>query len=287
MTNTPNTSSVASKLQSQNVSMTDIEEGRAQTLSNIAELQNIEKNYFSELNEKVAQNNLTEEEKQSLIDRINEISLMRTNLYKNLNGMYSFYTTNVSSTRNTIEEQNAAIEIVENELNEAKIRMLSVEEDKNNKLRLVEINSYYGEQYSDHAQIMKIIVMICVPVLILTILSNNGLIPRGIYSVLVIVIVSFGLIYIWKYLLNASSHDNMNYEEYTWNFKPQDAPEVDTSAADAVDPWDNTTNVTCQGQACCDSGYTYDSTPSVNKCVPSDSLTPSTTTNNASSVTNT
>jgi hypothetical protein len=33
--------------------MSDIEEGRAQTLSNIAELQNIEKEYFSQLNEKV------------------------------------------------------------------------------------------------------------------------------------------------------------------------------------------------------------------------------------------
>jgi hypothetical protein len=285
MTSTPNTSSAASKLQSQSVSMSDIEEGRAQTLSNIAELQNIEKEYFSQLNEKAAQNSLTEDEKQSLIERINEISLMRTNLYKNLNGVYSFYTTNVSSTRNTIEEQNAAIEIVENELNEAKIRMLSVEEDKNNKLRLVEINSYYGEQYSDHAEIMKIIVMICVPVLILTILSNNGLIPRMIYSLLIILVVSFGLIYIWKYFLNASSHDNMNYEEYSWNFKPQDAPAVDTSGGDAVDPWDNTTNVTCQGQACCDTGYTYDSTPTVNKCVPSDTLTPSTTANTAAPTT--
>jgi hypothetical protein len=36
---TPNTSSAASTLQNQNQNITDIEEGRAQTLANITELQ--------------------------------------------------------------------------------------------------------------------------------------------------------------------------------------------------------------------------------------------------------
>jgi hypothetical protein len=184
MNSTSNTPSAASKLQEQTHSsnVTEIEEGRVQTLNNISDLQNIEKGYFSKLNDGLLQNSLTPEEKDMLVQKINEISQMRINLYKNLNGMYSFYHTNVASTRNTVEEQSVAIDIVEKELNEAKLRMKAIEEEKYNKLRLVEINTYYGEQYSEHTSIMKLIIMICVPVLLLTILLNQGLFPGERFS---------------------------------------------------------------------------------------------------------
>jgi len=283
MNTTPNIPSAASKLQTQRTNVTEIEEGRVQTLNDISELQNIEKGYFSKLNDSLVQNTLTPEEKDMLIQKINEISQMRINLYKNLNGMYSFYHSNVASTRNTIEEQSVAIDIVEKELNEAKLRMKAIEEEKYNKLRLVEINSYYGQQYSAHSSIMKVIIMICLPVLILTILLNRGILPRNLYTILVIIIVVVGVIYLWKYVISTVSRDNMNYQEYTWNFKPQDAPPVDTNSV-PVDPWATKSNGTCQGQACCDAGYTYNSDVSVNKCVPSASLTQSTTTATAAPV---
>lgn len=284
MNSTSNTPSAASKLQTQTTNPTEIEEGRVQTLNNISDLQNIEKGYFSKLNDGLMQNSLTPEEKDMLVQKINEISQMRINLYKNLNGMYSFYHSNVASTRNTIEEQGAAIDIVEKELNETKLRMKAIEEEKYNKLRLVEINSYYGQRYSEHASIMKVIIMICLPVLLLTILLNRGILPRNLYTILVIIIVVIGVIYLWRFIISAVSRDNMNYQEYTWNFKPQDAPSVDTSGTGAKDPWATKSNGTCQGQACCDSGYTYNSDVNVNKCVPTASLTQSTTTTTAAPV---
>jgi hypothetical protein len=266
----PNIQSASSSIQPQGSSITDIEEGRSQTLNNISDLQNIEKEYFSKLNEGMAQNTLTQEEKDSLVQKINEISQMRVNLYKNLDGMYSFYHTNVSSTQNTIEEQAVAIEIVEKELNEAKLRLKAIEDEKNSKARLVEINTYYGERYNNHAQIMKIIILICIPVLILTILKNKGILSRQLYGLIVIIIVVVGIIYLGMTIIRSMSHDNMNFQEYTWNFNTADAPAVDTSNAVATDPWE--ANGTCQGQECCDTGYTYDPSLAVNKCVPNDSL---------------
>jgi len=271
MSSTPIISSAASNLQNQSQSLANIEEGRVQTLTNISELQNIEKDYFSKLNTGLIQNTLTPEEKDMYVQKINEISQMRVNLYKNLNGMYSFYNSNIASTKDTLEEQITAIDIVEKELNEAKLRMKAIEEEKYNKLRLVEINSYYGQQYSQHSSIMKIIIMICLPVLVLTILLNRGILPKSLYTVLTIIIVVIGVIYLWKYILSAVNRDNMNYQEYDWNFQSKNAPEVDTSGAGVSDPW-AAVSLTCIGSACCDTGFSYDST--VNKCI----LTPSTTT---------
>ena len=191
---------------------------------------------------------------------------MRSNLYKNLNGMYSFYQANISSTRDTLEEQSSAIDIVENELNEAKRRLKIIEEDKYNKLRLVEINNYYGEQYSDHTSIMKLIIMICVPVLILSILFNKGLLSESIFNVLIIAIFVIGAIFLGKHLYKTMTKDNMNYQQYNWWFDLKTAPQVNTDNTSSSDPW-FTGALTCIGSACCDTNTSqYD--VNSNMCIP-------------------
>jgi hypothetical protein len=244
----------------------DTEEKNVQTLTDIQGLQNIEKDLFTQLEDGLSEGTLTPEQKESLMNKINEISQMRSNLYKNLNGMFSFYQNNVAASRDTLIEQSSAVDIVENELNEAKKRMKLIQQDQVNKLRLVEINTYYGEKYADHAGIMKTIIIICVPIIILTILANSGILPRSIYAVLVIIIAVIGLIYIWKQLLYSASRDNMNYQEYSWPFKTSQAPPIDTTNPEGTNnPWE-TTGVICSGSACCYDGTSYD--PTQNKCIP-------------------
>ena len=53
--------------------ISNIQEGKAQTLSDIAELQKIEKEYFSNLEKGLAQESITPEEKNVLIEKINQI----------------------------------------------------------------------------------------------------------------------------------------------------------------------------------------------------------------------
>ena len=43
----------------------------------------------------------------------------------------------------------------------------------NNKLKLVEINTYYGKSYNAHVDVMKTIVFTCLPILILAIFINE------------------------------------------------------------------------------------------------------------------
>ena len=255
--NTPSSSSI---IQSQNINtntldISNIQEGKAQTLSDIAELQNIEKGYFSTLESGLTQESISPQEKDDLVQKINQISQMRTNLYKNLNGMYSFYQSNISSTRDTLEEQSAAIDIVENELNEAKRRMKMIDEDKSNKLRLVEINSYYGEQYADHTQIMKIVIMICIPVLFLSILFNRGMLSNEFYTIFMVLVMVIGLIFLGSHLFRTLYKDNMNYQRNNYFFDTKNAPQINTGVISA-DPW-TIKPITCVGSACCDNVTNY------------------------------
>ena len=251
------------------------QENTTQILNDIQSLQTIERQLFSSLEENTS---LTVDQQKEIIEKINNISKMRINLYETINGVNSFFQNALVNSKGTLTEQTAAIEIVEKELNASKKRLKILEEEKNNKIRLVEINDYYGQKYAEHSDLMKIIVIMLIPILILSILFNKGILPSKIYYILIVIIAIIGGIYLWKTFFSIMLRDPMNYQEYDWYFDPSSAPK--STSTSTTDPWASTTTSTygtCVGDACCSNGLVYDS--SLNQCItPSGETTTTTTT---------
>jgi predicted HAD superfamily phosphohydrolase len=111
----------------------NLQERNQQVLNNITQLQSQEKELYQSLDDV----NISNDEKQKIINKINEISQMRMNLYSGLKDIYSYYQQNVSASKTTLGQSIAAVDILENELNQSKIKMNLIEDEKNNKLRLV------------------------------------------------------------------------------------------------------------------------------------------------------
>jgi hypothetical protein len=243
-----------------------------QILNDIQNLQQLEQELFNTLETNTS---LSVTEQQKLISKINDLSNFRINLYQTLGGINGFFNNALSSSLGTLKEQTAAIGIVESELNKAKKRLEILEEERNNKIRLVEINEYYGDKYEEHAQLMKTIIFMLVPIILFTVLKNKGILPQGAYIFLVVVVSWIGAVYLWKRYASIITRDNMNYDEYNWGFNPALAPSG--GAVAAKDPWLSNASVgqlgTCIGQACCSDGQVYDSTS--NQCV---AITTTTTT---------
>jgi len=255
-----------------NGQLPNVQENTTQILNDIQSLQTIEQQLFSSLEENTG---LTTQQQDQIVEKINNISKMRINLYETLNGVNSFFQNALANSKGTLTEQTIAIEIVEKELNMSKRRLKVLEEEKNNKIRVVEINDYYGQKYAEHSDLMKIIVIMLVPILILAILFNKGLIPVRIYYILICIIAVIGGVYIWKTMFSIILRDPMNYQEYNWYFDPNNAPTSTSSTT--TDPW-ATDKVygTCVGDACCSDGLVYDT--ALNQCVTPTGETTSTTT---------
>jgi hypothetical protein len=244
-----------------------LQERNQQVLNNIAQLQIQER----DLHKSLDNINLTTEQKHSIINRINEISQMRMNLYAGLKDMTFFYKENVSTSRNTLGQSITAIDILENQLNESKKKLNIIEEQKSNKQRLVEINTYFGKRYNAHSNLMKIIVFICIPVIILTVLANKGILPLNIYRLLTVIILLIGLVLIGLQLIDISNRDDMNWDEYEWYFDKNNAPVSNTydDSYSSKNPW-TIPSITCIGSDCCYDGSTYDSDK--NMCVPNNNI---------------
>ena len=253
-------------------------EGIEQIISNIKNMQTNEMQLYVSLDNQ----NLTADQRTDIINRIEQIGQTRQTLYNSLNNMASSYQQNVTTSQNTIQQQMFAIDIVENELNEAKGRAKALENQKYDKLRLVEINTYYGKRFSAHKEIVKVIVYICIFMLITIILGKKEILPRNIYITLNGMIIVIGIIVIGKKIIDLSNRDNMNFDEYDWYFNKEKAPSNAGSTTASGDPW-GSVKATCVGDMCCNptQGLIYDS---VNKvCVLNTSTTLQTTETESSS----
>ena len=188
-------------------------------------------------------------------------------LYKVLSNVNNYFENALNTSVGSLRQQAVAIQIVENELNKAKQRLQILEEEKNNKIRLVEINTYYSDKYAEHSALMKIIIFTLIPVIILGVLNNKGILPGMIYNILLVIISFIGAYFFWRRFASIITRDNMNYQEYNWHFDPAAAPSDSVSSSD--DPWLTNTPMggTCVGDSCCSSGLTYDNT--LNQCVTS------------------
>jgi len=239
----------------------DISQNNEKILDDIQMLQQMEQNLFNNLE---TNTNLTPQQQQEIVEKMNQISNMRINLYQTLSGVNNFFENALSSSVGTLREQSVAIGIVENELNHAKKSLEALESEKNNKIRLVEINDYYGDRYAEHSKLMKIIIFTLIPVIILAILNNKGFLPSKIYYILLIIVCLIGAYFFWRTYFSIFYRDNMNYQEYNWGFNPANA--VKGTEIVGPDPWVSNINIgTCIGQQCCSHGQKWDA--SLNQCV--------------------
>jgi hypothetical protein len=242
----------------------DLQERNIQTLNDINDLRNLEEELYKNLNNI----NLNEDEKQKIMNKINELLQIRINLFSTLKDYYSSFQKNVSSSRNVLSEQITAINIIENELEQSKRRLQLIQEEKNNKLRLVSINTYYGKKYNAQSRIMQIIVIGCIILIILSILNKKNILPNRVYFILTAILIIIILFIIGSKIIDLSNRDNMNFDEYNWYFNKSNAPPTNNivdSGETGYDPW-RMSNITCIGQECCYEGSTYDDLQ--NKCIP-------------------
>jgi hypothetical protein len=239
----------------------DIQQNNEQLLNDIQSLQKMEKQLFNSLE---TNTNLTTQQQKEIVQKMNQLSNMRINLYKTLSGVNNYFKNALTSSQGTLSEQTSAISIVESELNQAKRRLAILEMEKNNKIRLVQINDYYGDKYAEHSNLMKIVIFTLVPIIILAILNNKGILPNTIYFILLAIIAAIGGYFFWKRFASIITRDNMNYQTYDWYFNAENAPSGSYGSDD--DPWASNINMgTCVGNSCCSDGQTYDE--SLNQCI--------------------
>jgi hypothetical protein len=260
-----------------NANMNSLQNGDSSTTANIQNLQTIETQLLQNLEMDLAQGNLTENEINTTINQINSIASMRMNLYDSLGSNNQFYETNLKMANDTLYQQTQVLDILESKLNDNRKKILALAENKNNNIRLAEINSYYSEKYKAQARFMKIVILLILPILISAILLKRGLIPFVVFKIISVIVGVISFFFLVNQLYFFSTRNNMVYQQTNMKFNTANVSSTsfgDSSGNNDVsgnDPWFVNNN---GSKKCSESFQTLhpQSTPSLSSLSSSNSL---------------
>jgi len=260
-------------------------DGYQTTLNNIKDLQNLEKDLYTKLEiSATSQGNAAEQT--DLINRINKISQIRMSLLQTLNTMSNTLQTQVGNSRVDLVDQLTLIGVIEQQLNQIKAQMNQSDNIKNNKLRMVEINTYYGKRYRAYTELMKIVIFSCILFLILALLKKKELLPENIANGLLSIFLLISLFFFLRKVNDIYWRDNMDFDQFNWFNDPDSYGktvfEYDKEAIDGVNLTDDLEDglydvtkeasslIGCVGADCCSKKMKYDKKK--DKCVEKDEV---------------
>jgi hypothetical protein len=204
-------------------------------LNDISHIQELEKTLYDKLNIETLSNS----DKKLIMGELLQLSTIKGNLYNTMNNLYDTYKNQVGTTTQAVSDQLMTIQLVENELTELSHKMQKLYDDNNSKIRLIEINRYYGEKYDNHSGFMKYLIIFTIFYILLYSLKKYYLIKDNVYSILLFILIFIGIIVLGRYFYRMIFRNNMEYNEYQFPLANVLGTKFSSSSSNSSDPWIN------------------------------------------------
>ena len=233
-----------------------------QMLASIQSLQDKQKDLMHQY---ASATNLADQKR--IANEMDKNETIRSNLLKSIGSVSVVSNQLVANKTDESNNRKLLLKVANEELDAARSAMEETNQNQIEKKRMIELNTYYGKRFMAQAGVMKIFIYMCVPVLILAVLANMGFLPNYIAGFLIIAAIVVGIIYIYYAMSDINRRDEMNFDEYKWDFDPSRVGPIvhphrhhkkkDSAAATGA-------AAGCTNDACCSSDTQWN--PSTNKC---------------------
>ena len=174
----------------------------------------IQTNLTTQLSNATSANQVTTQ----ITTQLDSITKIITDLQAQEQSLGAYATHYLDITRSATDAQSYAYQIINDELENSDITLGQTKQQIANNIRQIEINNYYNQQFLDRTNIVKFIILLCIPIIILAYLYKSGYISQALMTWIVCIIIILGIIYLWGPFLRAISHNSIVYDQYNWNF---------------------------------------------------------------------
>ena len=240
-----------------------VEQSQEKIIKSIEDLKRMEEELYSQL-EKSGANEDDIQKQQSIVQRIENVSAIRRDLLNSLTDKYVDVQDNVMSSRNDLVQQTAMVGIVQDELDKANANIDTIKSEKNNKLRMVELNAYERERYRSYMEIMKIVCVCAAIILVLVVLGKKKIIPSdNLVFMTVGITFAIGFIMVMIRYFDIKRRDNLYFGKFKFPFDPDKFKD----SGDAKGDIKVAGAAGCFNEDCCTAGQSFDTT--LGKCVTS------------------
>jgi len=202
---------------------------------------------------------LTPEERASIVADINKESDKRRQYYETLESNSKLRVEYRTGVLDASKRQMGTLKLLEDQLDAAKGVLNSMMDEKQNKMKMIEINTYFGKQYQGYAGVALVV---CV-VLLLQIVPfavEKYLGAPEIADWLSTILWWVGGLYLLYRVLDVLMRRSDNYDEYQWWMAPTTAAEMTTANTfdgKIIDVSGIDIPEICLGSYCCGPGTTW------------------------------
>jgi len=243
-------------------------ENSQESLKEIAEISTIIQGLYKQLEQTLSNPNITTTESDNIIQNIETLSNVKKILIDN------YVRTNQNAQQSTIAQEIAynetqqAMKAIQLEIEASKNKIAMLDQEKYNRLRLIEINNYYGLQYKNSRRIIIFVICVSILFLITIVLKNKGIISQNVFYYINIVVFVIAIIIFIHLIRNAYMRNNMNFDEYDFpfNYGDTDYPVSTSSSSSTTNTTSNNLfGLQCVGSSCCGPNQYFDT--SSNTCM--------------------
>jgi hypothetical protein len=157
-------------------------------------------------------------QQEAIINDITAISTLRSNLFDTLLNNASSHSKLNEQMNSNLENKNTIKTLKENSLNLERAALEAEDTTISNARRMVDINTYYHKQYAARVKIMKLIVLICFVIIFFIVLMHLGWLPQELVTVIVVITLLAGVIYIGYLVNDMYQRSKLNFDEYNFPF---------------------------------------------------------------------
>ena len=198
--------------------------------TNIAELQTIQKNLFTDLEKLAGSPNIADTGIQQQINdkfaQIDNLTKLRTNIFETVKANYGITQSDFNIQRRSYAQQLVALNIIENDLTNTTNQLKKSMTIRDNAERMVGVNNYYTRRYESHADIMKHIIFYCGVIILAIFLMKMGVVTDQIASLIIIIALCIGIIVVGKKVYDLSRRNNIDYDKYNFHFDITKVPDT-------------------------------------------------------------
>jgi hypothetical protein len=167
--------------------------------------------------------------------------------------LQSTYSTQVDTAS---AQQRATMELLDKQIAHANVALAAMDDTKNNKKKMVQINTYFGKQYESYTSLAIVFCIFLILLLIPNLVANLLQIPELAIALRKIIWWVGGL-YLAYRSIDVVLRRNDNYDEYTWPVAPRTTDELKTAneiKGQFVDISGVNIPNLCLGEYCCGPG---------------------------------
>lgn len=162
--------------------------------------------------------NMSNNDRKDNLQKLKSIYDAKSDMLKELDAQVSVQQDRFNDTNTNKINQQANLNIVNSEIEKTKEKNVYYNDLINNKVRNIQINTFYQKKYSSQISLLKFIIMVCIFIIALSFGKKSGYLNENIFSIIVGIVIFVSILRIGYLIFDIFIRDKNNFDEIdnTW-----------------------------------------------------------------------